>query len=77
MSLADDLERRFACPKCQHVGARVRKVSMSGGTLSRMMNFQHNQFLAASCERCGYTEFYDADVLGSRRGDVLDVLFGS
>ena len=76
MSTSAELEQRFTCPKCEHVGARVRKVSMSGGTLSRMMNFQHNQFLAASCGQCGYTEFYDAEVLGAQGGHVLDLLFG-
>ena len=79
MSVRDDLAHRFVCPKCQNHGADVRSISTSGGTLSRMFNFQHNQFLAATCEQCGYTELYDARVLGSRSAgsDVFDLLFGN
>lgn len=79
MSTQSDLERRFVCAKCSRTGARVRTISTSGGTLSRMMNFQHNRFLAASCTWCGYTELYDADTLGARgrASDVFDLLFGA
>ena len=78
MSVSDDLARRFVCTKCGRSGARVRPISTSGGTLSRMFNYQHNRFLAASCTWCGYTELYDADALGERSGagDVFDLLFG-
>ena len=44
-----------------------------------MMDIQHNKFIAVSCVCCGYTEFYNPEVL-ERQGigmDVLDVLFGS
>ena len=79
MSVQADLEDRFVCPKCESEGASVRTISTSGGTLSRMFNFQHNQFLAATCDWCGYTELYDARVLGTKRAgsDVFDLLFGS
>lgn len=78
MSVRDDLATRFVCPKCESHGASVRPISTSGGTLSRMFNFQHNQFLAATCDWCGYTELYDARVLGEKRAgsDVFDLLFG-
>jgi len=78
MSTRSDLAASFTCPKCEHTGASVRPISASGGTLSRMFNFQHNQFLAASCEWCGYTELYDERILGTKGAgsDVWDLLFG-
>lgn len=79
MPVRDDLERHFVCPKCESHGASTRTLSTSGGTLSRMFNFQHNRFIAATCDWCGYTELYDARVLGERStsSDVFDLLFGS
>ncbi len=78
MNLDREFAARFTCPKCGSSGARVKRIATSGTGLSRLFDLQHNKFLAASCERCGFTELYSLAVLeGTRPGmDVLDLLFG-
>lgn len=61
------------CVKCGHCQASERRVSMSGSGLSKMFDIEHNNFIAITCENCGYTEFY-SDV-NNRGMDFLDLFF--
>ena len=72
------MEQGWKCPKCGNTEFFEREVSMTGGTFSRIMNFQHNHFIAITCRKCGYTEFYDKKVLKGRNtlADILDIIFG-
>lgn len=75
-----ELATRFVCSKCHSQGARVKSVAMTGTGLSRLLDFQHNQYVFVSCERCGFTEVYDDGILSnaSHSGmNILDLLFGS
>ncbi len=75
----EELRQRFVCAKCGTTGADVRSLAMTGTGLSRLLDFQHNEYIFASCRYCGYTEVYNKDVLDSSRSrgmDVLDMLFG-
>ena len=77
--IEQDLARRFVCAKCHSQGAKVRTLAMTGTGLSRLLDFQHNQYVFVSCERCGYSEIYDKRTLSSADGggmDILDLLFG-
>lgn len=76
-SFEDGISRRFVCPKCGESGARVRSVAMSGTGLSRLLDFEHNRYVFASCARCGYTEVYDKNVVGGDAMNVLDLLFSN
>ncbi len=78
MSLDQELAARFVCAKCQARGARVKRVALAGTGISRLLNIQHNKYAAASCNRCGFTEFYNAEILEDHDTgmDVLDFLFG-
>ena len=78
MSLDQELARRFVCAKCRSRGGHVKRIATTGTGLSRLLDFQHNKFIAVSCANCGYTEFFNPRVL-ERRGvgtDILDLLFG-
>jgi len=79
MDIDHQIADRFRCPKCNCRGAHVKRIAATGTGLSRLLDWQHNRFIAASCRECGYTELYNPDVLGSRShvGDVLDLIFGS
>jgi len=76
-----DLEAKmlasFRCVKCANQKARFRRISASGTGLSKILDIQHNTYVALSCGRCGYTEFFDASVLGESHalGTILDILF--
>jgi predicted nucleic-acid-binding Zn-ribbon protein len=78
MSLEDQFAMRFVCAKCNSSGAVTKRISASGTGISKLLDIQHNQFIAVSCRHCGYTEVYNPEVLEGKRhlGSVLDVLFG-
>jgi predicted nucleic-acid-binding Zn-ribbon protein len=78
MSLEQELGTRFVCSKCQTHGATVKRFSAAGTGLSKILDVEHNQFVAASCTNCGFTEIYNPEVLEGKRhlGSILDLLFG-
>ncbi|MCE4602353.1 MAG: zinc ribbon domain-containing protein [Desulfurococcales archaeon] len=78
MSVEEVLESKWICPKCGVRKPRVRKVALTGAGLSRLVNWQHLEYYMVSCPRCGYTEAYDAEILGDRDKamSVMDLLLG-
>lgn len=78
MSLEEQLGQRFVCAKCRTQGAKVKRISAAGTGISKILDIQHNQFIAASCTHCGFTEIYNPEVLEGKKhlGSILDVLFG-
>jgi len=78
VNLEDQFTTRFKCSRCDSQGARVKRFAASGTGLSKLLDIQHNQFIAVSCNHCGFTELYNPEVLEGKRhlGSVLDVLFG-
>ncbi|MFC1757198.1 zinc ribbon domain-containing protein [Planctomycetota bacterium] len=77
-SLEDEISDRFKCSKCAHGIPRTKRIATTGTGLTKLMDVQQNRFLVVSCTNCGYSELYDANVLGARSGisDILDFLFG-
>ena len=78
-NIEKEIESRFICAKCRSSGAEVKTLAMTGSGISRLMNIQHNRYIFASCNNCGYTEAYNLDILkGSKDtvGNILDTIFG-
>jgi hypothetical protein len=77
-SLDAQLAERFVCAKCKHHGATVKRIATTGTSVSKILDIQHNIFIAASCPSCGYTEIYNPEVLEGKPmlGTVLDAIFG-
>ncbi|MFC1847257.1 zinc ribbon domain-containing protein [Chloroflexota bacterium] len=74
-----EIESRFVCAKCHSSGAKVKSLAMTGTGISRLLDFQHNRYVFASCNNCGYSEVYNLDTLkGSKdkAGNILDIIFG-
>lgn len=74
-----EIESRFVCGKCRSTGAEVKSLAMSGTGLSKLLDIQHNRYVFASCENCGFTEVYNLDILAGKRddaGNILDIIFG-
>lgn len=71
-------EARWVCPKCGAPNPRARRIAVTGAGLSRLLNWQHIEYVAVSCKRCGYTELYDAEVVGDERKamGILDLILG-
>ena len=73
-----EIESRFVCAKCHSNGAVVKSLAMTGTGISRFLDIQHNQYIFASCNNCGYTETYNLGILKGKKdslGNILDVLF--
>ena len=78
MKIDDEIASRFTCSKCQSHGANVKRFAATGTGISKLLDIQHNRFIAASCRRCGFTEIYNPEAFeGPKHGvDILDVIFG-
>jgi len=71
-----EIASRFKCPKCHNTGANVKSLAMAGTGTSKIFNIQHNRYIFASCNDCGYTEIYDLDMLSGGKdtvGNIEDV----
>ena len=51
-------QKIWTCPKCESTEYSEDTVTMTGKTWSRFMNIQNRKFLALTCSKCNYTEFY-------------------
>ncbi|MBN1678796.1 MAG: zinc ribbon domain-containing protein [Anaerolineae bacterium] len=71
------LAEKFVCSKCEHHGADVERLAMSGTGLSRLFEVQHHRYAFVSCKNCGYTEVYNLKTLGGKDdvGTLLEILF--
>jgi predicted nucleic-acid-binding Zn-ribbon protein len=71
------LSAAFVCEKCDHQGAHVEKLAMSGTGISRLFEIQPYRYAFASCNNCGYTEIYNLKTLEGKDdlGDILDIIF--
>lgn len=72
------LSKRFLCPKCKNRGASVKRFATTGTGISRLLDIQHNEFVAVSCTQCSFTELYNPQILEGKglAISILDVLFG-
>lgn len=70
---------RWRCPKCGSQEIIINEHSFTGTGLSRLLDWQTYEYVAVTCARCGYTEFYSKQVLGGEKSaiQILDFLFGS
>ncbi len=62
------LAQEFICPRCNHVGAEVQRLAMSGTERSYMFGVQTYRYAFVSCKECGYTEVYNLQTL-EEKGD--------
>jgi uncharacterized protein len=73
----DELVRAFVCARCEHQGANVERLAMSGTGLSRLLEIQAHRYAFVSCANCGYTEVYNLRTLEGKDdlGTFLEILF--
>jgi predicted nucleic-acid-binding Zn-ribbon protein len=77
MEIESKLQSRFRCGKCNQRSANAKRIAATGTGISKLLDIQHNSFIALTCRNCGFTELYDPKVLGESKqlGTILDVLF--
>lgn len=64
----------FRCAKCNGESCTVGELRAAGGLVSSVLDVSANKFKYVSCETCGYTEFYRADL--SSGAQIFDFLVG-
>lgn len=74
-SLDGRLAAKFVCGKCQNKGAEIKRIAVATPGLGAALDIERNVFVAASCRRCGYTEFYNPQILGEKPIGLLETLF--
>lgn len=62
------------CMKCNGTEFETDEIRATGSGFSRYFDVQNKCFVAVSCKRCGYTEFYKKNTGGA--GDILDYFMG-
>ncbi|MFA6844305.1 MAG: zinc ribbon domain-containing protein [Sphaerochaetaceae bacterium] len=67
-------KKQYVCPKCGCIEFDSDTIQTTGGNLSRLFDVQNKRFIAVSCRRCGYTEFYKQE--SSLGMNILDLLIG-
>jgi len=72
--MSESTSRQYQCTKCGCHEYDAEPIHTTGGTVSRMFNYQNKRFMAVSCRHCGYTELY-REVSGTG-SDILDLFFG-
>ena len=62
--------KNWECPKCSCKDFETGEMRASGGFWAKIFDIQNKRYFSASCENCGYTEFYRGDT--SMAGNVFD-----
>ncbi len=79
LTTEEKIAKNYSCRDCNHKECSMKKVSMAGSGLTRVLDLQKNFYLALACEQCGATRFYDLNILEGRGGfkdSVIDLMFG-
>ncbi|RRB02121.1 zinc ribbon domain-containing protein [Larkinella rosea] len=78
MFIEQEIANRYSCPKCRNHEVYIKRIATTGTGFSRIFDIEHNVFIACSCARCSYTEFYNPEILEGKDnlGAALDLLFG-
>ena len=64
----------WKCPKCECTGKETGQIRASGGFWSSFFDVSTRRFDHVTCKRCGYTEFYKANISGAAK--IFDFLGG-
>lgn len=63
-------ELSFLCAKCGHGVCETGEMRAAGGFWSKIFDVQGRKFATVTCERCRYTEIYQAE--SSKLGSIFD-----
>jgi uncharacterized protein len=66
--------RTWQCPKCESTSKELGEFRAHGGFWSSFFDVSTRRFRTVTCRRCGYTEFYKAELAAASK--VLDFLGG-
>ena len=60
----------YVCPKCHNTTFTTSEMRATGGFLTKVFDIQSKKFTTVVCDRCKYTELYQAD--SSTLGHIFD-----
>ena len=64
----------YRCPKCGNEEYDVGEIRVTGGMLAKIFDVQNKKYSTVTCNRCKYTEIYQAD--SSMLGNIFDLFTG-
>ncbi|MCS7385416.1 MAG: zinc ribbon domain-containing protein [archaeon GB-1867-005] len=69
---------KWVCPKCGCSDVDVNEHAFTGSGFTRLIDLQCYEYLAVTCRKCGYTEFYSKAVLKDEETafQILDLILG-
>lgn len=67
--------KNYNCPKCGNRTAETDQIRTTGSGFTKFFNIQNRRFLAVSCTKCGFTEFYREGKTGAA-SNILDFITG-
>ncbi|MGI6457902.1 MAG: zinc ribbon domain-containing protein [bacterium] len=62
--------QNYTCPKCRGRSCLTSEVSVSHNQKKFFLAGKNSRFLAVTCSLCGYTEFYNLNVLATQKQEV-------
>ena len=68
-------KRNYTCTKCGNHKAETDQIRTTGSGFTRFFNIQNRRFVAVSCAKCGFTEFYKEGKT-SGASNILDFVTG-
>jgi len=68
-------QKSYTCTKCGNRQADIDNIRTTGAGFTKFFNIQNRKFLAVSCSKCGFTEFY-REGKTSGASNVLDFITG-
>jgi len=68
-------QKSYTCLKCGNRQADIDNIRTTGAGFTKFFNIQNRKFLAVSCSKCGFTEFYRQGKTGGA-SNVLDFITG-
>jgi hypothetical protein len=69
------IQKSYTCAKCGNRTFETDNIRTTGAGFTKFFNIQNRKFLAVSCSKCGYTEFY-REGKTSGASNVLDFITG-
>jgi len=64
------MKKEYICPKCGNTQFETDEIRTTGGKFSKLFDIQNKKFVAVTCTRCKYTEFYKGET--SSLGNIID-----
>lgn len=75
MNTDNSQNTHYVCPKCSNTTYESGQIRAAGGFWTKIFDIQNRKLITISCQRCGYTELYNAKKTKTAE-NILDFFTG-